>query len=216
MFAFLAWAGQVLVAACGSNNQEGGFDAGVPHAMTDAAEAATGVDAGAEAAPLDAGIGMVGVLGQACSPPGTLGCAGNEQKLQLLCDATEHWVDNGTCSGSQLCDSVPGQNAGTCQDQVPQCVGHTPGYEFCVPSGGPELLACGPDLVTTTTVTICPVACANGMCVACEPGYWQCNGNQPQQCDPSGSTYAWRNVGAVCTTSCGSVNCQNQGQTCCE
>ena len=206
----------VALAACGSESAaHGGFDAGVRDAVV--AEASSSLDAAAEATMLDAGIGMVGILGQGCSPPGALACAGNAQKLQLLCDATGHWVANGTCSGSQLCDSVPGQNAGTCQDQVPQCVGHEPGFEFCIPSGGPELDSCGPDLVTITVVTVCPVACANAVCVACEPGYWQCNGNQPQQCDPAGGTsYAWKNVGPPCAVNCGGINCSPGVDACCE
>jgi hypothetical protein len=203
------------LAACGSEPAaHGGFDAGVRDAVV-APEASRSLDAAAEATMIDAGVGMVGVLGQTCAPPGALACAGNAQKLQLLCDASGHWVANGTCSGSQLCDSVPGQNAGTCQDQVPKCVGQQPGFEFCIPSGGPELDACGPDLVTITVVTVCPVACANGMCAPCEPGYEQCSGNQPQSCDPAGGgSYAWKNVGPPCAAGC-TTTCATGVHACC-
>lgn len=201
--------------ACGSGRAEtpfasadGGRDAGV--------DAGRAVEAGGDAAAADAGTGAVGVLGQPCSPTGSLACEGNEQKLQLLCDATGRWVANGTCSGSQLCDTAPGMNAGTCQDPVPQCAGQDPGFMFCIPSGGPELETCGPDLVTVTTMD-CPAACANGKCVACEPNYWICNGLQPQECLPSGGgDYAWTNQGPPCAGSCNPYVCKSGPSSCCQ
>jgi hypothetical protein len=206
------FAATVLGTACGGTARVG-YDGG-NSSLEDAAQESGGFDANAEASVIDAGTGSVGVLGQSCSPPGMLACAGNEQKLQLLCNASEEWVANGTCSGSQLCDSVPGQNAGTCQDQVPQCVGHDPGYTFCIPSGGPTVETCGPDLVSVTTM-LCTAACANGGCVSCEPGYWQCSGDQPQQCTGSGASYSWTNVGPACAGSCVDVNCETGVGACC-
>jgi hypothetical protein len=132
------------------------------------------------------------------------------QKLQLLCSAAGQWTSNGTCNGSQLCDSAPGVNAGTCQDPIPQCEGQQPGYTFCVPSGGPELEVCGPDLVTVST-SVCPVACVSGACEPCWPHFWRCNGDQPQECESSGAS--WQNVGPACSPGA-CTSCAND-TTCC-
>jgi hypothetical protein len=119
------------------------------------------------------------------------------KKLQLLCGASGQWVANGTCSGSQFCDSTPGSNAGTCQDPIPNCAGK-PGYTFC-DSTLTILETCGPDTVSVT-MTQCPQptpAChpqAPAHCVVCIDYTGQCVGQQPQQC----VNEMWQNMGPAC------------------
>jgi hypothetical protein len=84
------FAATVLGTACGGTARVG-YDGG-NSSLEDAAQESGGFDANAEASVIDAGTGSVGVLGQSCSPPGMLACAGNEQKLQLLCNASGEWV----------------------------------------------------------------------------------------------------------------------------
>jgi hypothetical protein len=164
--------------------------------------AQTTTDAGTDApngetgATVDAGIGAVGVLGQRCSPPGALACAGNMQRLQLLCGASGQWVANGTCSGSMLCDSEPGTSAGTCQEPLPECAG-MPGAETC-DSTGTAIETCGPDTVSATTMP-CPMAMpiCNGspaQCVVCLDLQGHCDGQQPQVC----MNGVWQNSGPPC------------------
>jgi hypothetical protein len=105
--------------------------------------------------------GQVGTLGQTCGAPGTLACAGNYQKLTLICGADGKWAAGQTCTGNQICDTRAGVNAGTCQDQDPQCQGHEPGYKFCV---GVAVHACDADNLSTTLVESCTTVCTGGAC----------------------------------------------------
>jgi hypothetical protein len=137
--------------------------------------------------------GQVGTLGQSCGAPGTLACAGNYQKLTLICGADGKWAAGQTCTGNQICDTRAGVNAGTCQDQDPQCLGHEPGYKFCV---GAAVYACGADNLSTVLVESCTGTCENGAC-----------NNAADPCPASG---------IICSSDCGgpSAACTSDAGVC--
>ncbi len=113
-----------------------------------------------------------------------LACAGNAQKLQLICGVGHTWQANGTCSGSTLCDTAMGADQGTCKSVVTECAEKSPGDIVCA---GTMRVKCGPDQVTTETVEACPKVCLSGQCTGlCVPGEKQCVGNLPQNCDGTG------------------------------
>lgn len=126
-------------------------------------------------------------LGAACKTAGALGCNGSGQKLQLLCDGA-HWVQNGVCPGSTVCDARPGPTVGSCQEPDPQCLAHGAGHSFC---DGAVRKTCAADLVTTTAVTCESAArCAastGSSCGACAAGEHRCQGDTLQAC----SAGAW-------------------------
>jgi hypothetical protein len=105
--------------------------------------------------------GMVGVLGTPCSPPGALACAGNYQKLTVLCGGDGEWEPNQTCGVDLYCDSSPGPNVGLCQPVIEECENRS-GVVFCAPDER-RLVTCGPDAVTKSEVT-CDGACHRDMC----------------------------------------------------
>lgn len=109
----------------------------------------------------DDGAGVIGVLGESCDEPGKLACAGNHQKLTVVCGGDGEWEVNETCPGDQLCDSLPGTRAGSCQDPVPECVEQEAGFLYC---DGYELRACGPDTVNSELVEVCTGACVDAGC----------------------------------------------------
>lgn len=105
--------------------------------------------------------GMVGVLGTPCSPPGALACAGNHQKLTVLCGGDGEWEPNQTCGSDEYCDSTPGPNVGTCQPVAAGCE-DGPATTFCE-ADGRTLVRCSADAVSTTPET-CDEACRGNMC----------------------------------------------------
>lgn len=163
------------------------------------------------APPVDAGTGQVAVLGTSCGAAGALACAGNYQKVTLLCGTGGTWQVNKTCGSDEFCDSTPGPNAGVCRPVLPECKTLKPGDTFCVPPvslyAPAYLRQCGPDAVTSTLVKDCragsstnhPPGCVDGACTICTPGDYRCDGNQPQDCNWVGATYTWRNMGSSCT-----------------
>lgn len=137
-----------------SSGGTGGNDASAAGA-TGGSAGTTGGAAGAAGAS----SGEVGVLGQRCSPPGKLACAGHYQKLQLVCGASGTWQTNGTCSGQQICDTRTGITAGTCQDAAPVCAGHAPGYKYC---NGSAVYECNADALVSSLSITCTGACVDG------------------------------------------------------
>jgi hypothetical protein len=133
-------------------------------------------------------VGQVATLGDPCDTPADLACAGNHQKVTLICGG--EWVVNETCGSGEYCNSTPGPDVGLCAPEIEECAGLEPGTRFC--SAG-ELLECGPDNMTTPLVESCELGCYAAHCA--EPGY------EPDPCpDPP----AWRN----CTDDCGGpVDC---------
>jgi hypothetical protein len=110
--------------------------------------------------------GQVGTLGQSCSPAGALACAGNHQKLTIVCGGDGKWATNQTCGNGQFCDTRAGTNVGTCQSEDPQCVGKDGGYKYCV---GYSVYQCGPDALDHSLAQNCAGPCVDGACVDNEP-----------------------------------------------
>lgn len=130
----------------------------------------------------------IGSLGATCDKNGALACAGHAKRVQLICQ-NGVWQSNGTCAGSNLCDSTPGDNAGSCQPMISECSGQTAGFRFCRGTDA-ELRACGLDLVTATVLQSCTYVCASGTCTGeCHPKAKQCKagGTVPQTCTDGGT-----------------------------
>jgi hypothetical protein len=147
------------------------------------------LDAASQDADVDSGVG---VLGSACSSPAALACAGNAQKVTLICQGV--WMSNGTCGSGQLCDSAAGINRGTCQPIDPPCASASPGGSVC--SDATTIVQCGPDLVFDTPVGTCTnQACVAGACVgSCTPASTRCStaadgsaGNAVETCSSTGT-----------------------------
>jgi len=96
----------------------------------------------------------VATLGQPCSGPGALACAGENQKLQLLCDGSK-WVQNGTCNGSAVCDTGE-KNRGSCQEPLEGCADKEPGETYCEDK---VTRRCGTDRVKSELVEACGSYC---------------------------------------------------------
>jgi hypothetical protein len=146
--------------------------------------------------------GTVAVLGSACASPAAIACAGNAQKVTLICSGGT-WAENGTCPAGQNCNSAPGPNQGTCAPIVGGCENASPGEDVCTSTLSTAFgMQCGPDLVTETPVD-------GGACAGpCTPNATQCAGGaQMQTCSASG---AW---GAAIPCGAGAI-CQNGSCTC--
>jgi hypothetical protein len=153
---------------------------------TDAPSGAEGgQDSTAPEGGRDAGTGDVGVLGSACSAPGELACAGNAQKVALICNGDD-WALASVCPSSQNCDSTPGSNQGTCTTIDPLCANASPGNHVC--SSSTTVVECGPDLVSDSPVETCNnQACVDGTCTGvCSPGATQCSGDAVETCEANG------------------------------
>jgi hypothetical protein len=127
----------------------------------------SGGSAGQSGAAGNGAAGMVGGLGTPCSPPGALACAGNYQKLTVLCGGDGEWEANQTCGADLYCDSTPGPNVGTCRPVAAGCEGG-PGTTFCDEQDPEQLLRCTADAVRTS-VEPCDGLCRNGVCRDAEP-----------------------------------------------
>jgi len=155
------------------------------------------IDAGAGGSPADAGPDPV--LNGACSTVGALSCVGHAQKGMMMCDGTK-WVPNGACSGTLLCDTMPGPSQGTCVSPVANCANQQPGYSYCTST---TKVTCGPDLLTVSGET-CPFVCATGQCAGeCVPSSRDCNGQIPLSCATNGM---WLS-GTACTGDCNKGTC---------
>jgi hypothetical protein len=130
------------------------------------------------------GAGMVGMLGTQCSPPGALACAGNYQKLTVLCGGDGTWQPNQTCGDDAFCDSMPGPSVGTCQPVAAGCE-DGPGTTFCDDADLPRLVRCTADAVRTS------IESCNGMC-------------RERVCRAAPPCPVWSDYGdhASCTTEC--------------
>jgi hypothetical protein len=119
-----------------------------------------GAPAGAAGTGGIAPVGHVGTLGAACSPPASLACAGNFQKVALVCSASGAWEVNQTCPGTQVCDTRAGLTAGSCQEQAAECLGHEPGYTACMRSA---MRTCNADNTEAEVVLECAF-CRDDVC----------------------------------------------------
>lgn len=104
--------------------------------------------------------GVVEELGSECDTPAELACAGNHQRVSLIC-AGGTWQVNETCPENHACDTTPGFDQGTCKERLPECVDQEPGRGVCEDSA--TLLQCGPDNVTLEPVE-CEGSCYEGAC----------------------------------------------------
>lgn len=107
----------------------------------------------------------VGTVGEQCSEPGALSCAGTYQRVITICGGDGTWEPLETCPVGQFCDTRPGATIGSCQDPHPDCVDRQPGERFCVAE---DVYACGPDAITTHLVDDCPQFCIDAQCVEAE------------------------------------------------
>jgi hypothetical protein len=193
----------ILLAGCGGSPSESADASGFAQqpdggAVINAGDASTGdvtatlddatsVDAPTDAhdAAYDAGTGAVAVLGSVCASPAALACAGNAQKVTLLCNGGA-WTVNQTCPSGQNCDSAPGPNQGTCASIDPLCADAGPGATSC--SSPSQVLICGPDLLShSSSMCASTTTCVAGACTGvCGPSQTQCSGTDIQTCDSSG------------------------------
>jgi hypothetical protein len=116
------------------------------------------MDAAPDASPDTYVDPTIGPLGTACSPEGALSCADHAQATVVRCVGGV-WTAQMTCPDTQRCDTEAGPNHGTCQDVATGCAGLTPNASVCT---GADRLLCGPDLVTSTTMT----CISNAACLA--------------------------------------------------
>jgi hypothetical protein len=190
----VVFVGLTLV-ACGGSATASSNDGGAGDATDDAPTAAA------------VATGAVATLGSACASPAALGCAGNAQKVTLICSSGT-WKENGTCPAGQNCDSAQGPNQGTCAPIVGDCASASPGEVVCA-SAPTAVVRCGPDLVSETTVD-------GGTCTGtCSPGAMSCaSDTQLQTCGASGT---WGGptpcpTGASCHT--GACACPSGASVC--
>ena len=105
--------------------------------------------------------GAVAELGDACDSPAALACAGNHQRVTLICDGGS-WRVNETCPENYACDTAPGFDQGTCKQRLPECADRQPG-EGAACEGPTTLMVCGPDSVTLEPRE-CAGACNQAAC----------------------------------------------------
>lgn len=155
------------------------------------------IDGGAGGSVADAGPEPV--LGSPCAIVGALNCVGHAQKGMMMCDGTK-WVPNGACSGTLLCDTMPGPTQGTCVAPIANCANQQPGYSYCSSN---TKVTCGPDLLTISGET-CPFVCTAGQCTGeCVPSSKDCDGQTPLSC----ATNATWLRGTTCTGDCNKGTC---------
>ncbi len=148
------------VEGTGATGAAGGRDATGGQGATGGEDGTGGRDAtgGEGGAPDDSNPG-VQTLGDECDAPGTLACAGEGQKLQLLCDG-DSWVQNGTCAGAAVCDTSE-PNRGSCQEVPEGCMGMTAEDTYC---DDYDVRKCGPDRLGQELVEECEGLCEEGQC----------------------------------------------------
>jgi len=145
----------------------------------------SGGQGGASTGGAGAGLGGMGgevpppaTLDGDCSRSGDRACDANDEKLTLIC-SQRLWVSSGSCSASENCDPA----TGVCTDIVPECAERQEDERYCTPND--ELVACGPNLVSTVLIEACAGRChqseASAQCVpaTCGDGKLQ----EPEGCD---------------------------------
>lgn len=143
----------------GADNESGA--GGLPQGGAGGTGGTGGAGEGGAAGSHGGSSGQVGTLGADCSPPGAVACAGNHQKITLVCGAEQTWEVNETCDVSEFCDSTPGPSAGLCREPEALCVDSEPGERFC---GDGDARVCDADGLTSRIVEACPYLCVDGQC----------------------------------------------------
>jgi len=140
-------------------------------------------------------IGVIGVLGEPCESSGQLACAGNHQKLTVVCGGDGEWEVNQTCGETEYCDSSEGETSGLCLEPDEECAERAPGELFCE---GASVVTCNADGLRTDVVEECSSPCTDGACeefgapcpteafINCST---QCGGFNPSGCYKSEEDY---------------------------
>ncbi len=106
--------------------------------------------------------GVIGVLGEPCDAPGQLACAGNHQKLTVVCGGDGEWEVNETCSATAFCDSTEEETTGLCVEPSAECMERSIDERFCQDG---DAYWCTPDGLVPTLAEVCDVRCVDGACV---------------------------------------------------
>ena len=127
--------------------------------------------------------GPVGHLGEPCSNEGEPACAGHASRFPLRCEDGV-WVGVGQCSFAERC-ATEGGAIGTCQEAIPECLGHEPGDWVCADA---ERFRCGTDLLHEEEVETCDATCIEGACTECVPTQLtKCSHNSVRSCSATGT-----------------------------
>jgi len=190
-----------------------------PTKSTDAGDATDATMHDASNGCATKGTGAVGTIGCPCANSGALGCSGNDSMEQIICSPANVWGANGPCAAGTVC-ATAGPNTGRCQPVLALCADAGPGERRCATAsqcgdggseGGagtcietPEVVSCGPDLLTTTVIEGCAGTCIDGACTGvCMPGTAQCaDGGQIIICSAVGAKSA-----TTCPSQCSAGQC---------
>jgi len=135
----------------------------------------------------------LGTEGAGCSVDEARACAGNNQRLPLLCSSGK-WTRLDECGADERCDARQG-HAGECSPVLDECAELAPGAAVPSCNGNPRQV-CGPDLVTLDDAAACGAGegCVDGSCEPTVPGCtaeteWVCdaNGTERIKCGPNGT-----------------------------
>jgi alpha-tubulin suppressor-like RCC1 family protein len=162
---------------------------------------AAAVDAAEGGSACNRGIGAVGIVGCPCASPGVLACAGNAQKVSVVCSGGV-WTYASACPSGQNCNSTVGTDQGTCANIDPSCADAGIGGDFC--SAATTVAQCSPDLISHAPLQTCTIegceagappdnhcnisSCEAGVCTnVCVPGTTRCaSGTRVESCDAVG------------------------------
>jgi hypothetical protein len=180
----------------------------------DSCASATLCTASIEAASsADAGTTAPKCMAPGCTPAGAYECDGN---ALLRCPPNQlAWDPVDTCQSAALCAQSVADPAGTATrgDKCAAAVCSPAGSYLCT---GQVLEECSDDLTRLSTVQTCvaPLECNATLatCQACNPGDYECNGTDLQQCAPDAT---WKLV-AKCASSatCDALNGQCKTPAC--
>jgi len=170
--------------SCGAGNQTGGTDAQGGSTNQNQNGGAPAGDAGGDANPGGAGSTTPDqpTLGDACSPPGALACAGPHQKLTIVCGGAKTWDTNQTCASGEFCESTPGPDVGLCKKPDADCASRQPGDAFCGGADSKDAMKCDADGLAAGLVEHCNDKCVDGKCETNPP--YVCPTNIVYSCDP--------------------------------
>lgn len=167
------------VASCGGSTRGSGSESGSSGGGAGAEAGRGGEASGGESNAGRGGAGEAGragsELGESCLATGALACAGEHQKLKLVCGASGRWETNGTCGSGDFCQTSSGVDAGVCLPEAEECRGKAPSANVCL---GDELRKCGRDALDSSLVENCANGCEAGACrttAECKVGFGNCD-----------------------------------------
>ncbi len=201
------------IVACGGNGVAKGGGSGA--SATSAAGGVSGQtgDSSTEAGGDSGSPGLatgVATAGSPCTSSGAGACAGNAQKVTLICGPDGVWSASTRCSSTENCDTRPGATQGTCAAIDPACAGASPGANVC--GSVSNIVQCGADLVSDSLLTVCfeqvcHAATCVGVCVPPQVNKVPCGncGTDTQTCTTSGT---WQTGGCMGEGICASLETQ--------